>query len=374
MKKKRFSVEQIVSVLKQAELGLPVADLVRQVGISEQTFYRWKKQYAGLQSEQVREFKQVTEENARLKRLVAELSLDKAVLQDVLFKKIPRPAVMKEVVAYVTASHGFSERRACALTRQHRSTQRKPSTRDPRLEIRQRMHEIARTRIRYGYRRLQVMLRRDGWAVGKNLVWRLYREEGLALRSKRPRRRKMVVQREARCAPKRPNEAWSLDFIQDQLSSGGRFRALTVVDVFSREGLAIEVGQRLRGEHVVEVLNRLVGERGAPKYLFADNGAEFTGRLVDLWAYHHGTRIDFSRPGKPTDNAFIETFNGSLRDECLNLHWFETLAEARREIEAWRRDYNESRPHMALGQRTPQEYRSLASLSGLSEGSVAGEG
>ncbi|WP_408639654.1 IS3 family transposase [Roseomonas populi] len=374
MKKKRFSVEQIVSVLKQAELGLPVADLVRQVGISEQTFYRWKKQYAGLQSEQVREFKQVTEENARLKRLVAELSLDKAVLQDVLSKKFPRPAVMKEVVAYVTASHGFSERRACALTRQHRSTQRKPSTRDPRLEIRQRMHEIARTRIRYGYRRLQVMLRRDGWAVGKNLVWRLYREEGLALRSKRPRRRKMVVQREARCAPKRPNEAWSLDFIQDQLSSGGRFRALTVVDVFSREGLAIEVGQRLRGEHVVEVLNRLVGERGAPKYLFADNGAEFTGRLVDLWAYHHGTRIDFSRPGKPTDNAFIETFNGSLRDECLNLHWFETLAEARREIEAWRRDYNESRPHMALGQRTPQEYRSLASLSGLSEGSVAGEG
>ncbi|MBP0447923.1 IS3 family transposase [Roseomonas sp. SSH11] len=278
------------------------------------------------------------------------------------------------MVAYVTASHGLSERRACALTRQHRSTQRKPSMRDPRLEIRQRMHEIARVRIRYGYRRLHVMLRRDGWAVGRNLVWRLYREEGLALRSKQPRRRKMVVQREARCVPKRPNEAWSLDFIQDQLSNGQTFRALTVVDVFSREGLAIEVGQRLRGEHVVEVLNRLVGERGAPRYLFADNGAEFTGRLVDLWAYHHGTRIDFSRPGKPTDNAFIETFNGSLRDECLNLHWFETLTEARREIEAWRRDYNESRPHMALGQRTPQEYRSLASPSGVSEGSVAVEG
>ncbi|MBP0447453.1 IS3 family transposase [Roseomonas sp. SSH11] len=281
---------------------------------------------------------------------------------------------MKEVVAYVTASHGLSEWRACALTRQHRSTQRKPSRRDPRLAIRQRMHEIARVRIRYGYGRLHVMLRRDGWSVGKNLVWRLYREEGLARRRVQPKRRKMVVQREARCVPKRPNEAWSLDFIQDQLSNGQTFRALTVVDVFSREGLAIEVGQRLRGEHVVEVLNRLVGERGAPKYLFADNGAEFTGRLVDLWAYHHGTRIDFSRPGKPTDNAFIETFNGSLRDECLNLHWFETLTEARREIEAWRRDYNESRPHMALGQRTPQEHRSLASPSGVSEGSVAVEG
>ena len=263
---------------------------------------------------------------------------------------------MKEVVAYVASRHGYSERRACSLTCQHRSTQRKPSTRDPRLEIRQRMHEIARTRIRYGYRRVHIMLRRDGWAVGRNLVWRLYREEGLALRSKRPRRRKMAVHREARFVPKRPNEAWSLDFIHDQLSGGSKFRALTVVDIYSREGLAIELGQRLRGEHVALVLNQLVRQRGAPSYLFADNGAEFTGQLVDLWAYHHGVRIDFSRPGRPTDNAFIETFNGSLRDECFNLHWFTTLAEAKVIVEAWRRDYNESRPHMALGHRTPQEY------------------
>lgn len=263
---------------------------------------------------------------------------------------------MKAVVAYVTASHGYSERRACRLTRQHRSTQRKPSTRDPRLELRQRMHEIVATRIRYGYRRVHIMLKRDGWSVGRNVVYRLYREEGLALRSKRPRRRKMAVHREARCRPKRPNQAWSLDFVHDQLSNGQKFRALTVVDVFTREALAIEVGHRLRGEHVVEVLNQLVGQRGAPKYLFADNGAEFTGHLVDLWAYHHGVRIDFSRPGKPTDNAHIETFNGSFRDECLSVHWFETLAEARRLIEAWRQDYNESRPHMALGNIPPLEY------------------
>ncbi len=194
---------------------------------------------------------------------------------------------MKKVVAYVTAHHGYSERRACALTRQHRSTQRKPSIRDPRLEIRRRMHEIVQTRIRYGYRRVHILLKREGWAVGRNLVYRLYREEGLALRSKRPRRRKMAVHRETRHRPKQLNEAWSLDFIHDQLSNGEKFRALTIVDVFSREALAIEVGQRLRGEHVVEVLNRLVRQRGAPKYLFADNGAEFTGHLVDLWAYHH---------------------------------------------------------------------------------------
>lgn len=270
---------------------------------------------------------------------------------------------MKDVVSYVTACHGYSERRACALTRQHRSTQRKPSIRNPRAEIRQRIQEIVRTRIRYGYRRVHVLLKREGWTVGKNLVYRLYREEGLSLRTKRPRRRKMVVHREARCRPSRPNEAWSLDFIHDQLSNGQKLRALTVVDIFSREGLAIEVGSRLRGEHVVDVLNRLVRLRGAPKYLFADNGAEFTGHLVDLWAYHHGVRIDFSRPGKPTDNAFIESFNGSLRDECLNVHWFDTIAQAKALIEAWRIDYNESRPHMALGNKSPAEYLLLANPS-----------
>ena len=215
------------------------------------------------------------------------------------------------------------------------------------------------------------MLKRDGWSIGRNTVYRLYREEDLALRSKRPRRRKMAVHREARCRPTRPNEARSLDFVHDQLSNGQKLRALTVVDIFSRESLAIEVGQRLRGEHVVEVLNRLVRQRGAPRYLFADNGAEFTGHLVDLWAYHHGTRIDFSRPGEPTDNAFIETFNGSLRDECLNVHWFATIAEAKALIEAWRRPYNESRPHMALGNQSPQEYLLQTSPSGIPEGSTA---
>ncbi len=135
-------------------------------------------------------------------------------------KKVSRPALMKQVVAYVAQSHGYSERRACSLTCQHRSTQPKPGVRNPRIEIRQRMHEIARTRIRHGYRRVHIMLRRDGWAVGRHLVWHLYREEGLALRAKRPRRRKMVVRREARCMPKQPNEARSLDFVHDQLGNG----------------------------------------------------------------------------------------------------------------------------------------------------------
>ncbi len=178
---------------------------------------------------------------------------------------------MKKVVAYVVESHGYSERRACKLTRQHRSTQRKVLTTNPLLELRQRMHEIVATRVRYGYRRVHILLRREGWEVGRNRVYRLYREEGLALRSKRPRRRKMAMHREARCQPMAPGEAWSLDFVHDQLVSGQKIRALTVINVFTRECLAIEVGYRLRGENVAEVLNRLVRSRGAPKALFADN-------------------------------------------------------------------------------------------------------
>ena len=218
------------------------------------------------------------------------------------------------------------------------------------------MREIASTRVRFGYRRIRVMLNREGWNVGKNVVYRLYSEEGLALRKKPPKRRKMAVKREARCIAKRANDVWSLDFVSDELNRGQRFRALTVVNVYTREALAIDVGVRLRGEHVVETLNRLVTQRGKPRYLFADNGAEFTGRLMDMWAYHQGTRIDFSRPGKPTDNAFIESFNGSLRDECLNVHWFESIDHARKVIERWRVDYNESRPHMALGNIPPSVF------------------
>lgn len=272
----------------------------------------------------------------------------------------------RDVVAYLVSHHGYSERRACRLAKQNRGVQRYRSIQDPRLALRQRMKEIAAVRVRYGYRRIRVLLNREGWQVGKNLVYRLYREEGLALRKRPPKRRKMAVQREKRHVPQRANDAWSLDFVADELHQGQRFRALTVVDVYTREALAIDVGTRLRGEHVVETLNRLVAQRGRPKYLFADNGSEFTGRLMDLWAYHHGTRLDFSRPGKPTDNAFIETFNGSLRDECLNVHWFESLADAREKIERWRTDYNESRPHMALGNLPPGEFarRQVCSTEG----------
>lgn len=267
-----------------------------------------------------------------------------------------RPALKRQAVHYAVQCYGISQRRACRLLQQNRNICFYRSVRDPRLELRTRMREIAQTRVRYGYRRVHVLLRRDGWTVGKKLVYRLYREEQLQLRSKRPKRRKMVMSRVARFTATQSGQAWAMDFVADQLVDGRSARSLTVVDVFSREALAIEVGIRLRAEHVVATLNRLVAQRGRPKAVLTDNGSEFTGRLLDLWAYHHQVRLDFSRPGKPTDNCFVETFNGSLRDECLNVHWFETLDEARAIIEAWRIDYNESRPHMALNGVPPGEY------------------
>jgi len=275
-----------------------------------------------------------------------------------------RPALKRPVVEYIVNHYGTSQRRACQIVRQNRSLQRYRSCKDPRLALRQRIREISQVRVRYGYRRIQVLLRREGWTVGKTLTYRLYREEQLQLRSKLPKRRKMAVTRREVYVPKRPNQAWAMDFVSDQLTNGDRFRALTIVDVFTRESLAIEVGQSLRADHVIAVCNRLSARRGAPVRVFVDNGSEFAGRLFDLWAYHHRVRIHFSRPGKPTDNCFIETFNGSLRDECLNTHWFETIDDAKAKIEAWRTDYNESRPHQALAEQTPAEFARQAKAAG----------
>ena len=211
----------------------------------------------------------------------------------------------------------------------NRGTYRYRSHQDPRTELPLRIRAIAQARVRYGYRNILALLRREGWRVGRYLVCRLYREEGLTLRQRPRRRRRVAVRRRERWKPTAPNQVWSLDFVADQLADGRRFRALTVVDIYTRECLAIEVGQSLKGKDVVRVLNQLKGQRGAPKMLFCDNGREFSSRVMDLWAYQNGVGIDFSRPGKPTDNAFLESFNGTFREECLNTHWFTSLTEAK---------------------------------------------
>lgn len=269
-----------------------------------------------------------------------------------------KPSRRRPLVDYLRDRYRASERHACRVLRLVRGTYRYKSHQKAWTELRARIREIAQSRVRYGYRKILVLLRREGWQVGKHLVYRLYKEEGLALKKRPQKRRKAVKHREERFLAKEPNAGWSIDFVADQLQDGRRFRALTIVDVFTRECVAIEVGQSLRGEDVVRTLNRLKHEGRTPKLLFCDNGSEFSGQAMDLWAYQNGAKIDFSRPGKPTDNAFIESFNGTFRDECLNIHWFETLAEARQLIEGWRQEYNGSRPHRALKDRTPSEFAS----------------
>lgn len=250
----------------------------------------------------------------------------------------------------------ISERRAATTARFHRSSLRYQSRRDPQTALRQRLRELAQTRVRFGYRRLLVLLRREGWDVGKHRLYRLYTEEGLALRRKRPWRHATAVHREQRRPSTARNDIWSMDFVADELADGRRFRALTVIDLFTRECLAIDVGQGLSGRDVVATLERLRFERGLPQRIYCDNGTEFVSAAMDLWAYTNTVILDFSRRGKPTDNAAIESFNGRFREECLNVHWFQSLEDAQQKIDAFRWDYNEHHPHRALKGLSPSEY------------------
>jgi putative transposase len=268
------------------------------------------------------------------------------------------------MVERLVGSFQVSERHACRVLCVPRATYRYRSCLDPRTELRMRIREIAQARVRYGYRKIRVLLNREGWDVGKYLVYRLYTEEGLCLKRMKPAgKRRAARQREERFKPTGPDHAWSMDFVADQLQDGTRFRSLTIVDVYTREAVAIEAGQSLKGDDVVRVLNRMKFERAVPKVLFCDNGSEFTSQAMDMWAYRNGAKIDFSRPGKPTDNAFVESFNGTFRAECLDTHWFADLKEAKHLIESWRQEYNESRPHASLADRTPSEFASQYAAS-----------
>jgi putative transposase len=211
--------------------------------------------------------------------------------------------------------------------------------------------------VRYGYRRLHVLLVREGWEINHKKTYRLYTEEGLTLKRKRPKRHRSAVARVARPAASEPNERWCMDFVSDQLADGRRIRVLTILDTCTRECVALEVGSSLRGPDVAAVLTRTGLERGVPKSITCDHGTEFTSRAMDHWAYQNKVTLDFTRPGKPTDNAHIESFNGRFRQECLSQHWFLSLAEAKRTIAEWRDHYNNHRPHSALNNQAPTQYR-----------------
>lgn len=221
-----------------------------------------------------------------------------------------------------------------------------------------RLRELAGSRVRYGYRRLTVMLRREGWVVNTKRVYRLYREEALQL-SARKRANRAAQARVALPGATRANQRWSMDFVSDRFADGRWFRILTVVDQYTRECLCAYADRSQTGEKVVEQMRRLLAVRGAPESITTDNGGEFAGRAMEIWAYQAEVKLDFIRPGKPVENGYIESFNGRLRDECLNGEVFFNLTDAREKLERWRRDYNQKRPHSALADHTPAEFADI---------------
>ena len=242
----------------------------------------------------------------------------------------------------------------------NRATLRYEHHRDPQDALRVRLRELAGSRVRYGYRRLTVMLRREGWEVNAKRIYRLYTEEGLIVRTQK-RRQRAQRQRIPSGQAIRPNQKWSMDFVAQRLADGRWIRVLTVVDQFTRECLLLFADTALSGEKVAVALDAVVGRRGAPQSITVDNGTEFASKAMDLWAYQNNVHLDFIRPGRPVENGYIESFNGRLRDECLNVEVFFTLADARRKLALWHHDYNHHRPHSSLADRTPAEFAAISS-------------
>jgi len=249
----------------------------------------------------------------------------------------------------------ISERRGCQLVGLARSTLRyQPHRSVEEAQLQARIIELAQERRRFGYRRIHALLRREGHQINHKRTYRLYREANLAVRQ-RKKRQGVAVLREPLLLPEKRNAVWSMDFIFDALSSGRRLKVLAVVDDCTKELVDLVADSSISGHYVCRVLDRAARFRGYPQSIRTDQGPEFTGQALDQWAYQHGVELKLIQAGKPTQNAFVESFNGKLRDECLNEHWFHSIEHARAILRQWRHDYNEHRPHSMLGYQTPAE-------------------
>jgi putative transposase len=265
----------------------------------------------------------------------------------------------REVASFFRESWSMSERRSCTLARIQRSTARYRTQREVNPRLLSRLFELAALYPRYGYEMLTKKLRREGFLVNVKRIRRLYLREGLKLRSKPRKKLIAAAVREKSVVPDLPNRRWSMDFMRDALGNGRPFRTFNVIDDGSREALVIEVDFSLPAERVVRALEQIAKERGVPEEIVVDNGPEFVSKVLDLWAAQRGVTLRFIRPGKPVENCFVESFNGTFRRDCLDAHWFEDLGHARRVIESWRLDYNNDRPHSGLGDLAPAEFAAL---------------
>ncbi|WP_407702708.1 IS3 family transposase [Sulfurivirga caldicuralii] len=353
-KRKTFSIEKIILILKENEAGVPVVQLARQHGVAAGTIHRWKSKYGGMDVSEAKRLKELEEENAKLKKLLADTMLDNMALKDVLSKKVVSVPAKRQAVEYLQQTWQYSQRKACRLICQERSTLRyKPSLEklisDQKLA--NQLKTLAESHPRYGYLMLHAMLVNQGQHINRKRVYRLYRLLGLQVRT--ARRKKLKRPRIPMVVPTRPDERWSMDFVSDALINDYRFRVLNIVDDFTKECVGQLVAPSITGQAVVRFLSSL---KRRPKTVVVDNGAEFTSKAMLRWGQETGVKLHFIQPGKPTQNALIESFNGEFRNSCLNQHWFASMTEAKVVIEQWRHHYNTERPHSSIDYLPPAEF------------------
>ncbi|MGY6251461.1 IS3 family transposase [Bosea thiooxidans] len=361
MPKKRHKPEEIVAKLRQVDVlvwqGQSVADAIRSIGVTEVSYYRWRREFGGLKTDQVKRMKELEAENARLRRAVADLTLDKLILKEAAFGKLLSPARRRACIDHVRLALKVSERRVCRVLGQHRSTQRRiPHGREDEEKLIADIVELVRRYGRYGYRKIAALLRSTaGWVVNDKRVERIWRREGLKVPARQPKRGRLWLADGSciRLRAERPNHVWSYDFVEDRTHDGRKYRMLNIIDEFTHECLAIRIDRKLRAIDVIDVLSDLFILRGVPEHVRSDNGPEFVAKAVQEWISAVGAKTAYIAPGSPWENGFIESFNARLRDELLDGEIFYTLAEAKIIVESWRRHFNTVRPHGSLGYKPP---------------------
>ncbi|MFN7998007.1 MAG: IS3 family transposase [Bryobacteraceae bacterium] len=359
MKKTKHSEEKMIAAVKQLEAGRSAKELARELGVTDQTLYNWRAKYSGMDVSDAKRLKSLEDENRRLKTMVADLSLDKEALKAVIPKKRVELVSARRDVAFVMAEFAYSERQACKLVDVDRTSYRYEARPDKNDQLREALIALARQKPRWGYRRLWVVLSKRGHDVNVKRIYRLYRQAHLAVRRLKRKRLERGAPVNALLAA--PNQEWGLDFVSDGVASGRGIRMLTVVDGYTRECPAIEVGVSLGSGRVTRTLDRVIAERGTPKAIRCDNGPEFTSRHFLAWCEERGISLVHIQPGRPMQNGYVESFNGRLRDECLNANWFLNVVDAKEKIEHWRVEYNSDRPHSSLAYRTPEEFAKTCS-------------
>ncbi|MGB3285705.1 MULTISPECIES: IS3 family transposase [Mycolicibacter] len=362
-KRRRHTPDQIIRKLAEGNkllgTGQELSEVCRHLEITESTWHRWVAQYGGMKASDAKRLKELEAENARLKKLVANQALDIDMLKEIFGGKLLTPNRKRSAVAMLRERFGVSQRRACSVVGIHRSTMRLTprAITDEEAELRAWLRKFSTDRPRWGWRRAAVMARKAGWTVNNKRVRRLWREEGLRVPQRRKKKRLTGIGTAiGAMSPIRPNVIWAMDFQFDTTADGRTLKMLNVIDEFTREALAIHVDRAINADGVVDVLDRLALMHGAPHYVRFDNGPEFIAHAVNDWCRFNGTGSLFIDPGSPWQNAWIESFNGRLRDELLNSWRFDSLREAQVIIEDWRIDYNANRPHSAHRGLSPAEF------------------